>query len=138
MATKDFHPVNIPKSSRSSDLVWADRSLSLVDLLKEMTLPVIVKMHAEDKSQKVKDASVMLQQPLLLYKEIKGYKVVARNVSSLEAVKTAKDGVEYKEGRSVIVLPINYQGIVREGVLCVEQDECVINCFIVYTLRLPA
>lgn len=110
MATKDFHPVSIPKLSKSTDLIWSDRSMSLVDLLKEMTLPVVVKMNAEDKTKKVKDASAMLCQPLLLYKEIKGYKVVARNVSSLVAVKTSKDGVEYKEGGSVIVLPVQYQG----------------------------
>lgn len=110
MTTKDFHPVSIPKSSRSSDLVWSDRSMSLADLMKEMTLPVIVKMNAEDKSKKVKDASAMLQQPLLLYKEVKGYKCVARNVSSLVAVKTSKDGVEYKDSGSVIVLPVHYRG----------------------------
>jgi len=110
MATKEFHPVSIPKISRGGDLIWSDRSLSLANLMKEMSLPVIVKMNAEDKARKVKDGSSMLQQPLLLYKELKGFKVVARNVSSLVAVKTSKDGVEYKEGGSVIVLPVQYQG----------------------------
>jgi hypothetical protein len=67
-------------------------------------------MNADDKSKKKKDASSMLQQPLLLFKEVKGFKVVARNISSLVAVKTSKDGVQFKEGGSVVVIPVDYPG----------------------------
>ncbi|XP_045188814.2 uncharacterized protein LOC123546526 [Mercenaria mercenaria] len=110
MATKDTSPSRNP---RTLSLQWSDRSLSLVDLLKEFTLPVIVKMNADDKSKKKKDASSMLQQPLLLYKEVKGFKVIARNISSLVAVKTSKDGVQFKEGGSVVAIPVDYPGWFR-------------------------
>ena len=107
MATKDTSPSRV---RRSFPLLWSEKSLNLVDLLKDYTLPVIVKMNADDKSKKKKDASLMLQQPLLLYKEVKGFKVVARNISSLVAVKTSKDGVQFKEGGSVVVIPVDYSG----------------------------
>lgn len=107
MATKDSSPVRI---RRTLPLLWSERSLNLEDILAEFTLPVIVKMNADDTSKHKRDASIMLQQPLLLYKEIKGFKVVARNVSSLVSVKTSKDGVQFKEGGSVVVIPVDYPG----------------------------
>lgn len=109
MATKDAKASQV---MRSLPLVWSERSVALPDLLKEASLPIIVKMNAEEKSKEKgkKDASTMLHQPLMLYKEVKGFKVVARNVSSLIAVKDSKDGVKYKEGGSVVVLPVDYQG----------------------------
>ncbi|WAR24437.1 hypothetical protein MAR_038106 [Mya arenaria] len=119
MAANNFHPVNIPKPE--TNLIWSDRSLNLIDLLKEIQLPAVVKMNADEKSVAAgggggglrKDASAMLKQPMLLFQESKGFKVVARNVSSLVAVKTSRDGVQYKEGGSVIVLPVDYPGWFR-------------------------
>lgn len=110
MATKDTSPVRV---RRTQPFLWSERSLNLVDLLKEFKLPVIVKMNADNKSKHKRDASSMLQQPLLLYREVKGFKVVARNISSLVAVKTSKDGVQYKEGGSEVVIPVDYPGWFR-------------------------
>lgn len=110
MATKDGNALH---TGRTLPLLWSERSLSLVDILKEFPLPVIVKMNADDRSKQKRDASTMLQQPLLLYKEVKGLKIVARNVSSLVAVKTSKDGVQFKEGGSEVVIPVDYPGWFR-------------------------
>jgi hypothetical protein len=117
MATKDTSPSRV---RRTLPLLWSEKSLNLVDLLKEFTLPVIVKMNADDKSKKKKDASSMLQQPLLLFKEVKGFKVVARNISSLVAVKTSKDGVQFKEGGSVVVIPVDYPG--KDAIMHIESN----------------
>ncbi|KAL4236895.1 hypothetical protein ACF0H5_005281 [Mactra antiquata] len=114
MATKETGREPELKTSRQGhNIIWAKTSMNLQDILKEYSLPVIVKMDAEDKGKSKKDASAALQQPLMLYKEVKGYKIVARNVSSLVAVKTSKEGVQFKEGGSVIVLPVDYHGWFR-------------------------
>jgi len=69
MALPDFHPVNIPKERR--DIIWSERSLSLPDILKELQLPVVIKMNADDQKEGGatyrRDASAMLKQPLLLF-----------------------------------------------------------------------
>ena len=105
---KDFKQLAI---SRPLPLIWGDRSASLVNLLKDNVLPVVVKMKTSDMKRKERnESSSLLQQPLLLYKELKGIKVIARNISSLVAVNGTKDGVQYKEGGSVIVLPVDYPG----------------------------
>lgn len=108
MATKD-----VQTAGRPLGILWSERCLNLLDLLSETTLPTVVKMNAEDKSKERKNVSALLQQPLLLYKESKGFKLMARNVSSLVVVKTSKTGIQYKEGGSVIVLPIDYPGWFR-------------------------
>ena len=92
--------------SRLLPLVWAERSMNLVELVSDVPLPAVVKMQPEGK---VTDTTSPLSQPLLLYREQKSIKVVARNVSSLQAV--SKDGVEYEEGASTVFLPVDYPGI---------------------------
>ena len=94
-----------PVVSRLLPLVWAERQISLVDLVSEISLPAVVKMPTDAKAS---DATPTLSHPLLLYKENKGVKVVAKNVSSLEAV--TKDGVKYKEGDSTVFVPVDYPG----------------------------
>ncbi|KAH3694807.1 uncharacterized protein LOC127862674 isoform X2 [Dreissena polymorpha] len=112
MASGEFHPVSVPRPS--SALLWSEKSLNLEALLKESTLPVVVKMNAADDSSKLKkDAGTLLQQPLLLFKESKGFKVIAKNVSSLVAVRTSRDGVQYREGGATIVIPVQYPGWFR-------------------------
>lgn len=97
-----------PVVSRLLPLVWAERQISLVDLVSEISLPAVVKMPTDAKAS---DATPTLNHPLLLYKENKGVKVVAKNVSSLEAV--TKDGVKYKEGDSTVFVPVDYPGWFR-------------------------
>ena len=96
-------------SSRVDSLVWADRSEILADILQDSDLPLVVRM-SERRAERRDPAGALLSQPLLLYRELKGFKVIARNVSSLQAVPTSKGGVEYREGGSVIVLPVDYEG----------------------------
>ena len=84
--------------------------MNLVDLVSDVPLPAVVKMQSDGKGM---DSSNPLRQPLLLYKEQKSIKVVAKNVSSLEAVSPAvsKDGVKYKESASTVFLPVDYPGM---------------------------
>lgn len=85
--------------------------MNLIDLLTDVALPDVVKMQTDGKPA---ESASTLSQPLLLYKELKGVKVVARNVSSLEPVgkDINKDGVKYRESNSVVFFPVDYPGLI--------------------------
>ena len=95
--------------SRLLALVWAERPMNLEELVTEVSLPAVVKIQTDGKTA---DTSSALRHPLLLYKEVKGVKVVARNVSSLEAVgkDINKAGVKYRESDSIVFFPVDYPG----------------------------
>ena len=111
--TKHYKMAESSKSSsRFLPLVWAERPMALPELVEQVPLPAVVKIHTDGKTE---DLSSALCQPLLLYKEVKGVKVVARNVSSLETVgkDINKDGVRYREGDSTVFFPVDYPGMVQ-------------------------
>lgn len=111
--------------SRLNGVVWSERTLNLIDLLKETGLPTVVKMHTDDSAGNQparkdpvaqtprREAGALLHKPLLLYKETKGIKLMARNISSLVAVKTSKNSVQYRESETTVVLPVDYPGWFR-------------------------
>ena len=107
--------------------------MDLKELVEDVSLPAVVKIHTDGKPA---DSSSALDQPLLLYKEVKGVKVVARNVSSLETVgrDVNKEGVRYKEGDSMVFFPVDYPGTLQSRYNATrsnaEQFRFVFNCLI--------
>lgn len=69
----------------------------------------------------------------IILQESKGFKVVARNVSSLVAVRTSRDGVQYREGGATIVIPVQYTGendyksMSVLACVCVRAHSCIIS-----------
>ncbi|XP_055885273.1 uncharacterized protein LOC106073230 [Biomphalaria glabrata] len=73
-------------SFNDSELIydWCHRSQSLSEILRDHQLPLVVKL-CNDNTVKENEAPIDLQQPLLLYKEVRGIKLHARSITSRPA-----------------------------------------------------
>ncbi|KAK7101295.1 uncharacterized protein [Littorina saxatilis] len=92
--------------SGQAHFVWSERSLPLSYILKDNTLPVVVKISEEANVRSEGDNSMDFRQPILLYRQHQVSRLYARNV-------TSSSGSSQKEVGPYVVIPENYKGFFR-------------------------
>ncbi|CAL1539612.1 unnamed protein product [Lymnaea stagnalis] len=95
-----------------TEYVWSESAKSLSDILKDATLPVVVKL-CSDGMVKDHETPIDLQRPLLLYKEFKGKKLHARNIRAKSATIDTTRIVHDKVG-PYVTFPDTFTGYFRE------------------------
>nr|KAG5711767.1 hypothetical protein BaRGS_023531 [Batillaria attramentaria] len=93
--------------SGQATYVWSDRAQPLPQILKENSLPLVVKLSEEANVRSEGDNSMDFRQPLLLYREHQVSRLYARNVTETHSAGITK----VKEVGPYIVIPHNYQGL---------------------------
>lgn len=91
-------------------LTWNEESKDLESIIAESELPVLVKMSDGNTTVR-KDHKFDMHQPMVLYEEVSGVKVYAKNV-------VAEDTPEvptYREVGPTVVIPQQYLGKVYTG-----------------------
>lgn len=91
---------------------WSDRPQSLSEILKTESLPLVVKLCADNVVKSSPQSPVDLQRPLILYKEVKGKKLHAKNLRRCSAVRDV-NRVVYQLAGPHITFPENFQGFFR-------------------------
>lgn len=89
--------------------VWSDRAQPLPQILKENSLPLVVKLSEEACVRSEGDNFMDFRQPLLLYREHQLSRLYARNIAHTQSTGTSKG----KEVGPYVVIPHNYQGLFR-------------------------
>ncbi|KAH9519375.1 hypothetical protein Btru_075377 [Bulinus truncatus] len=91
---------------------WSDRAHSLSEILTTHQLPLVVKLF-NDNTITENDATVDLQQPLLLFREIKGRKLHARNIKVIPASHDTSQ-IIYQTAGPYIIFPETYPGLFKD------------------------
>ncbi|GFR94601.1 hypothetical protein ElyMa_006253300 [Elysia marginata] len=94
------------------DYLWSERPQSLSEILQRESLPLVVKLCTHNVVKGSAQSPVDLQRPLLLYKEVKGKKLHAKNLRRCSAVRDVNRTV-YQLAGSHITVPENFQGFFR-------------------------
>lgn len=95
-----------------TEYVWSESPKSLSDILKDETLPLVVKL-SNDGIVKDNETPIDLQRPLLLYKEFKGKKLHARNIRAKSAtIDTTR--IVYDKVGPYVTFPDTFTGYFRE------------------------
>ncbi|KAK3090702.1 hypothetical protein FSP39_013866 [Pinctada imbricata] len=91
------------------DIQWSEAAQPLRQILSESKLPVVVKLWTENQLRAHPGASSSdIHQPLVLYREVEGRKVYAKNVTSVDVL----TGAICRED-PVVVMPAGYKGWFR-------------------------
>ncbi|PVD23366.1 hypothetical protein C0Q70_16634 [Pomacea canaliculata] len=85
--------------------VWSDHASPLPQILKDHSLPLVVKLPDDSVVRAQKDNSLDFRQPLLLFREHQESRLYARSVSEEEGT--------WMETGPFVVIPANYQGLFR-------------------------
>ncbi|KAL8598551.1 hypothetical protein ACOMHN_051339 [Nucella lapillus] len=88
-----------------ASFVWSERAMPLTHILKDNSLPLVVKISEEANVRTGGENMMDFRQPLLLYRQHQVSRLYARNVTS--------SGTSKKEVGPFVVIPQNYQGLFR-------------------------
>ncbi|RUS83350.1 hypothetical protein EGW08_008897 [Elysia chlorotica] len=91
---------------------WSEHAQSLSEILKQESLPLVVRLCSDNVVKSSAQSPVDLQRPLLLYKEVKGKKLHAKNLRRCSAVRDV-NRVVYQLAGSNITFPESFQGFFR-------------------------
>ncbi|GFO47917.1 hypothetical protein PoB_007442200 [Plakobranchus ocellatus] len=91
---------------------WSNNAQSLSEILKAQTLPLVVKLCTDNVVKSSAQSPVDLQRPLLLYKEVKGKRVHARNLRCCAAVRDI-NRVVYQTTGPHITFPESFYGFFK-------------------------
>ncbi len=83
---------------------WADECLAIKDVLKDWSIPAVVKLEGDDYGNFGTGTQLDVEQPLLLYSVRRCCKVLAANM-----VWDERRGV-YEDVGPALVIPVNYPG----------------------------
>ncbi|KAK3610167.1 hypothetical protein CHS0354_038799 [Potamilus streckersoni] len=87
---------------------WSERPKPLGEILNEGRLPMIVKMHSDLKSKPIKEGTFDMNQPFVLFTDLKGVKLYAENVSGVEDTKSHRES-KVKDTGPLMVIPLEYK-----------------------------
>ncbi|KAL3868561.1 hypothetical protein ACJMK2_041362 [Sinanodonta woodiana] len=91
---------------------WSERPKPLGDILNEGHLPMIVKMHSDGKAKPIKEGTFDMNQPFLLFTNLKGVKLYAENVAGVDDTKSHRESKVNDTG-PLMVIPLEYKGWFR-------------------------
>lgn len=91
---------------------WSEEPQTLPELLEENNLPIIIRVVAEEKLKSSEETEGDIHAPLVIFREMKGTKVFAKNVTSIDVL----EGAPVKADSPTVVIPHTYQGSVNPAV----------------------
>ncbi|XP_021350887.1 uncharacterized protein LOC110448781 [Mizuhopecten yessoensis] len=90
-------------------IVWSDQPQTMKDILDETSLPTVVKVWQENRLLASLEGANDIHKPLIVYKEMRGRKIYAKNVTSVDVLA----GAPCKDKTPIVVIPVSYKGWFR-------------------------
>jgi len=87
-------------------VVWNDQPQTMAEILESNSLPVVVKICTENRLLPSQRTEGDIHEPLIVYKELTGIKIYAKNVTSLDMLACSPA----KDSGTTVVIPDTYPG----------------------------
>lgn len=111
-------------------IVWSDQPQTMKTILSETSLPTVVKVWQENRLLANLEGANDIHKPLLVYNEMRGTKVYAKNVTSVDVLA----GAPCRDKTPIVVIPVIYNGKLK---MRSPQVSIIFHCLLnLFLLRL--